>query len=164
MDVEPMKGGEQARSWCFTAWTEEEAQKIAHEDGVKAICIGKEICPTTGKEHYQGYIRFATNKRFSWWKREYPTVHVERRRGAEHEAAAYCRKENQVMIDRGCQLPTLDKDPTENALDMMEKGISLHHVYLANRKWFFHNYQKIKNILPFIHQNYAAQQLDVTYP
>lgn len=149
----PPKKDLQGRSWCVTLWSEEDAKRLNEDPSVKAIVIGKEVCPTTHKDHWQGYVRFGSNKRFSWWKREYPTAHVVLRRGTEQEAAEYCRKEGSVLCDRGCQVDVPQGDPTEVALEMIEQGAPLWQVYQANRKFFFHNYRKVKDIKEFIDSN-----------
>lgn len=154
MDQAPKKPAKdlQCRAWCITLWTMEDVNSLQKHEGIKAICIGKEICPTTGKEHYQGYIRFATNKRFSWWKKNYPTAHVEPRCGTEPEAADYCRKDREMIVDSGCQVEATGDDPCERALSMIESGSDMYSVYRDNRKWFFHNYHKLKAIREFLHQ------------
>jgi len=60
------------------------------------IC-NPEICPETGKEHYQGYIIFASAKTFSATKKIFEKenmmgIHVEQRKGTHLEAVEYCSK------------------------------------------------------------------------
>ena len=38
-------------------------------DGVKYMCFGHEICPTTGTPHLQGYVYFHNAKQFNALKR-----------------------------------------------------------------------------------------------
>lgn len=91
----------QGKSWCYTAYDYEDVLRLTENLPVEAHVCGEETCPTTGKTHWQGYIRFKTNKRLAWWKKVCPRVHVEIRKGTESAAAEYCRKENNVKIDFG---------------------------------------------------------------
>lgn len=146
------------RSWCFTAWDEEDVARMKATGGIVALVIGREVCPETGKEHYQGYVRFAQVCRFSWWKTNFPRVHAEERKGTEGQAADYCRKEGDVVVDFGCMVDS--KKPgmketaevreskgqvTEEILDMLDAGAPLHQIRKRNRVFFFHNYRKIKD-------------------
>lgn len=137
----------QGRSWCVTLWSEEDVGRLKEVPGVVALVVGRETCPTTSKVHYQSYVRFESNKRFVWWKNQFPTAHVELRRGTEPEAADYCRKDRDVLVDFGCQVASESgADTTEHVLNMLEDGAPLWQIYRAHRKFFFHNYRKITDI------------------
>lgn len=148
---------QKGRSWCFTMFSEEDVRKIRTMKDIRAIVIGREKCPTTGKEHYQGYIRFTEPKRGTWWKNQFPKVHVEYRRGSEQEAADYCRKEKDIIIDEGCQVddpPMRTKrereeskdDVTRHVIDMLEDGAPLWQVYKRHRIFYFNHAKKIKDL------------------
>ena len=42
------------RNVCFTGFNETGYE--FNEKQMKYLVVGKEICPTTGKEHWQGYV------------------------------------------------------------------------------------------------------------
>lgn len=133
----------QARAWCFTAWTEEDVERVRGSDPV-AFVVGREVCPETGKEHFQGYVRWRSPKRFAWWKTTVPTVHVEVRKGTEVEAAEYCRKDGNVLHDFGVGSGVDGSgELVDQVCDLMESGAGLHAVYSHNRRFFFHNHAKI---------------------
>jgi len=77
-------------SWCFTAYEE---LKLA-EDEIAYLVCQVEICPTTKKEHIQGYVRFKRSQRMSGAKRilGLKSVHVTPANGTEDENYAYCTK------------------------------------------------------------------------
>lgn len=52
-----------ARSFCFTDFREEEP--IFDETRMKYMIYGKEICPSTGRHHWQGYVYFKNPLTFS---------------------------------------------------------------------------------------------------
>lgn len=81
-----------ARDYCFTAW---EIPKF-DEDNVKYICWGEEICPTTGKLHYQGFVMFNRTARIpkaKVWIGASDRTHVEVRNGTRMGAREYCMKD-----------------------------------------------------------------------
>lgn len=105
-----------ARSWCFTLCNytpEQVAQLDALE--CKRLCVGAEVAPTTGTPHLQGYFRFDKPVRLAQLRKLLPGAHLERRRGTESQATAYCRKEGAVLLDKGA-----DCDSTEPALTRSE--------------------------------------------
>lgn len=137
----------QGRSWCATLWTEEDVGRLKAAAGINALVVGQEICPETKKVHYQTYVRFESNKRFAWWKNQFPTAHVELRRGSEAEAAQYCRKDGHVLVDFGCSVDSEEgSDTTEHVLNMLEDSAPLWQIYRAHRKFFFHNFRKINDL------------------
>lgn len=57
------------------------------------MCVGREVAPTTGAEHFQGFAYVATAQRFSWWRDKLKPHHVELCKGNLHDNATYCQKE-----------------------------------------------------------------------
>jgi len=56
-----------------------------------------ELCPTTNRIHYQGYIEFVGKKSWSWIQQNcegLETAHFEQRKGSQAEARRYCMKED----------------------------------------------------------------------
>lgn len=134
----------QARAWCVTLWAEEDVYRLKATAGVVAMCSGEEIAPETGRVHFQTYVRFENNKRFSWWKNQFPTAHVEVRRGSEPDAAKYCRKDGKVLVDFGCVVESVKSgDALEQVLDMMEAGAPDWQIYKEHRRFFFLQGQRI---------------------
>jgi len=81
------------RHWCATFFTEP-TNKLP--EGVRYAIYGKEICPTTNKEHWQSYIEFTKPVRMAAVKKIYgdKTVHLEARQGSRDEARSYCKKDD----------------------------------------------------------------------
>lgn len=61
------------------------------------ICWGTEICPNTGKTHYQGYMEFNQQVRLSTLKNVLPTTHFEERKGSQSDAIDYCKKDGKFV-------------------------------------------------------------------
>lgn len=60
---------------------------------IRFLAYGEEVCPTTGKEHYQAFAYAYTPMRLTGWKKLFPTAHIEPMRGSFKENEAYCSKE-----------------------------------------------------------------------
>ncbi len=52
----------------------------------------REICPTTGREHWQCYAVFPKDVRFTALQRRYPGSHIESKKGTPKQASEYCTK------------------------------------------------------------------------
>jgi len=81
------------RNVCFTGFKEEGYN--FNETQMKYLVIGKEICPSTGKEHWQGYVELKNNKTFSAIKKLFndKALHLEERKGNANQASEYCKKD-----------------------------------------------------------------------
>lgn len=81
-----------ARSYCFTSFLKEIKPKM---DECRYIVLGREVCPTTGKEHIQGYAEFYN--KITWRSAQRilgdPNCHIELRKGTREEARSYCMKD-----------------------------------------------------------------------
>lgn len=80
------------RNVCFTAWNVD----IEYDkECMKYLVIGKEVCPSTGKEHLQGYCEFAKPTDFSVVKKLLgENTHLEPRVSTAARASDYCKKDN----------------------------------------------------------------------
>jgi len=65
------------------------------------LVVGREVAPSTGTVHLQGYVRFVKSIRFSGVKKLLPRAHIEERKGAESQATAYCKKDGSILVDHG---------------------------------------------------------------
>lgn len=111
------------RNWCFTSYREE---PFVLTDRMTYIIFQKEVCPTTKKEHWQGYVEFekVTSMKMAKKELEDPQVHLEPRKGTQQQAIDYCkkkdsRKENSEPIIFG----TPKKQGARNDLDSMVEAI-----------------------------------------
>lgn len=94
-------------SWCFTSFADVPAPFWSHADDRPSsdpgysgadpteLVFQRELCPDTGREHWQGYIHFAGRisfKRVCAWFGD-PRPHLEPRRGSPSQARSYAAKE-----------------------------------------------------------------------
>jgi len=87
-----------SRNYCFTAYSKPEPTL----DQVQYLVYGEEVCPTTQKIHWQGYVEFKGPKSLTAAKKimNDNTMHFEVRRGSQDQAIAYCKKDNK-WIEHG---------------------------------------------------------------
>lgn len=144
------------RAWVFTLnnYTDDDILRLQSlEPKVKRMIVGREVAPTTGTPHLQGYIRFAEPVRFSWWKNQFPRAHVEVRhpKATDSQNAAYCSKAGQVAIDYGQDddtpreaYPRTDRQATAAAVcQMIEEGASWRDIERAYPAFTFFNHAHI---------------------
>lgn len=83
----------QSKYWCFTSYNIAMDKWIAYFTACETkYIIGEETCPTTGKQHLQGYIESATYIR-PMEKFKEKDVHWEKRKGTREQNIKYCSKE-----------------------------------------------------------------------
>lgn len=109
--------------WAFTAY---EAQwplfndMEPHKDLVAEWGWQREVCPTSGREHYQGFMRTHRQVRFSQIVKAFPGVHVEVARQWD-ALVNYCRKDDtavdgtQVHVKSDYQVWSMERLFTEMA-------------------------------------------------
>lgn len=78
--------------WQFTAYAEQWPLFEAIPPAVAEWGWQKEVCPSTQKEHYQGYLRTPSQVRFSALKKLFPGVHLEVAKNWQ-ALINYCNKE-----------------------------------------------------------------------
>nr|WAE43251.1 MAG: replication associated protein [Cressdnaviricota sp.] len=85
-----------ARGWCFTLnnYTDEEYEQLKTHGHTKCIkwIIGKEVAPTTGTKHLQGYFYHKNSRTLQCMKKINNRLHLERSKGSPEENLTYCSK------------------------------------------------------------------------
>lgn len=156
----PKEPSKLSRSWVYTLnnYTSEEIIKLESLECLRHLC-GKEV-GNNGTPHLQGYIRFKKPCRFSWWKNQFPRIHVEIRRGTEGEAVAYCQKDGDIVIDKGVTLGDREAfgNRTEEALaivDEFRNGATYGEVRERHMGFFFFNR---RHVIGFLHDESRLAQ------
>ena len=91
-------------------YSEDEYLNILNSEYFKYVIIGKEICPTTGTPHLQGYGELERQRRIKSIKKMNARMHFERRFGTQQQAIAYCKKDGnyQEKGEMNCQGERID--------------------------------------------------------
>lgn len=80
-----------SKYWCFTSY---KADAPVYSSEVSYGVCQQEVCPTTGREHWQGYVEFTQKKRLHLVQAAIgdARAHCELRKGTRGQAIAYCKK------------------------------------------------------------------------
>lgn len=92
-----------ARDWCFTSFVTDKELPF-EKDNIRYICYGRERCPTTDREHYQGFAIFVRTCRVpkaKEWIGGGSGCHLESRRGTRDQARDYTRKSGGEWFEWG---------------------------------------------------------------
>jgi len=90
----------QSRNWCFTDFEMLDLDDLFNKnsDIIRYLCWGREVCPTTLKEHFQGWVQFRNKKRLGSVKNLFANTegkqktHFESCKGTPLQNDVYCKK------------------------------------------------------------------------
>jgi len=96
------KKQDRARRYCFTSYhaLEKESYRVLETHPQFRYCVvGSEVCPTTGRQHIQGYVSFTAKVDFNTLKKLLPDdkSHIEQCKGTELDNMDYCMKEGNYL-------------------------------------------------------------------
>lgn len=85
--------GEQFTDAMLTFFKEPNIKGI--EDKVQYFICQEEICPSSGRHHWQGYVELKTKRNISGIKKIFKdqNLHIEKRRGPQEACIKYCSKQ-----------------------------------------------------------------------
>lgn len=116
-----------SRNWAITDHTLKSREfytEFHYRNNVSYLVLGKETCPTTGKEHWQGLVIFKNEKSVDTVRKALPGVHVERCRKSELANERYCKKDGD-WIEIGLAPSGQGKrNDLKKIIDMVKTGIS----------------------------------------
>lgn len=92
-----MKSSPQGKNWCFTDFNVDGLNFAAYrdlweEEVVRYLIIGNEVCPDTGRLHFQGFCVFNSNKRLTALKKINAGAHWTLCNGTASQNREYCIK------------------------------------------------------------------------
>ena len=81
--------GKKCKSWCFTSFEKTEPEFFAEK--FQYLCYSPEICPTTGKNHWQGYFYLKNDMTLSAIKKKINGKwNLRKARGTAQQNQIYC--------------------------------------------------------------------------
>lgn len=88
----------ESRRFCFTQFNIDfDYSNI----GETYLYIGLENCPTTGREHHQGYIEFANQTTVKALSKKLIGANIRICKGTAQENESYCGKNGVIVVERG---------------------------------------------------------------
>lgn len=156
------------RNWCFTInnYTMQDLIKlrtlVETTEWLRYIIFGKEIAPTTGTKHLQGYCELGKQFTMGQLKKHFhKTAHYEKRRGTQQEAITYCKKEGDF---EEFGTPKKDKQACgesrwNNILQDVKDGLTYEQLLDKHPGSCARYLQGVKNIMNTVHNGNARRAL-----
>ena len=125
---------QQYRHVCFTSFEDDEPKWDSNK--CSYLVYGREICPDTGKRHYQGYCEFTKRVTLKSIQQLFPRAHIERRNGSVDQAISYCKKDG-IFKEFGSRSNQGARTDLREISNSIATGtMSLHDVALAAPQLF----------------------------
>lgn len=94
---------EKSHRWCFTCWDFNSVMwfKANKLHLTRMMIVGQEICPTTQKLHFQGYVEFVKSYNLSSVKRIWADLetHWEISIKDAQACITYCSKDGHLVVN-----------------------------------------------------------------
>lgn len=120
------------RPWCFTInnWTDddwERLQQLPVKYAIKYLIYGKEICPTTGTPHLQGYVAFESPILFSSVRKKLPRARLIPAKGEAKANRVYCSKSND-FVEYGDMPQQGKRNDIDTIRDLIKEGAGMEQI------------------------------------
>lgn len=73
------------------------------------IIVGEEVCPTTGRKHFQWFFHFKNPRSMEKYRKAVAPRHIEICRGSPQSNIEYCSKDGNVVFEEGDRLKMGDR-------------------------------------------------------
>jgi len=142
-----MSAPKQLSNVCFTSY----GREPAYDDRwMTYLVYQREKCPTTGREHWQGYMELKKLTNFNTVKSHFgDDAHLEPRKGTQDQAVDYCKKkESQVSPPK--EFGTLKKQGKRNDLialgEMARQGKRQREAYETMPAVYMRNFKAFDRV------------------
>lgn len=99
--MEQIRMSKKFRGFSFTDFEMDDSFYQSKDIDWRYLVIGSEICPSSARAHWQGYIYFKNPRSFESVRKLFAPRHIEASLGSPEENRAYCLKENKPVIEDG---------------------------------------------------------------
>lgn len=117
-----------SRRWCFTDFAVVEVDDFPN---CTYLVVGKEVCPNTGKDHWQGYVEFANARTLGGVKKMLPFAHWEPAKGSAADNLKYCSKENDMVVLYGFPSQQGERTDLGKVRDMVQAGDGMRQIAMV---------------------------------
>lgn len=147
-----------ARAWVFTVFAFHANHLLTlralgrGEDPIYSV-VGREICPTTGRRHLQGYIRFARVVALSGVRRilgpSFANVHFEVARGSPQQNISYCTKDgdSEAHGDPPAQGSRNDLTAIQGEIEAGLSELGIASQYFSRWIVYRHSFERFRELL-----------------
>lgn len=111
---------QRARGWCFTSFDLDAPQ---YPPCAQYLCYQHEMCPSSGRPHWQSFIYFTNPKTFSGVQKLFPKAHIEPSRGTPEQCRTYCSKSDSSIPDTFREYGTLPQQGSRTDLHSVIEAI-----------------------------------------
>lgn len=117
------------RNWCFTDFSLSKDYVECLSPNITFLIYGKEKCPTTKKEHHQGYLELKEAMTLSAIKKKLKndTIHLEVAKGSAEQNIKYCEKDGEVFV-WGTPKQQGKRTDLEVARELIDEGKKNHEI------------------------------------
>lgn len=114
-----------SRSWCFTINnpTDDDVSKVKAVQ-CRYIVAGNEV-GASGTPHIQGLVVYETQRYLAGVSKDFPRAHLEQTRGTFEQASQYCKKDADILIEKGTPPRQGARTDILKVKDHIEKGDSI---------------------------------------
>lgn len=152
--VETSDKGRRYRAWVFTInnWTQEDLERCRLlKDTCRYTIFGREVAPTTGTRHIQGYAYFTNALTMSALSKKLPRARLEQAKGNPGENREYCSKEGDFeeygdIPEQGKRTDILEVKTVLDTTGSMLAAYESHFNATARMHSGFEKYLKLKGM------------------
>jgi len=122
-----------SRGWCFTLnnYTDAEINILKNINSVYII-FGKELAPTTGTPHLQGYVYLPNQRTKKSLIKEVPRASWQKAHGTGHANFEYCSKEDAEFYEHGVRPRQGERSDIAEIKNKLDDGHTLFDIILSN--------------------------------
>jgi hypothetical protein len=145
----------EVKNWCFTEFDMKSYDSLQEilKDKCRYFIYQAEVCPTTGKEHIQGYIQALRSRKIGWLKKNISSkAHFEPAKGSVEDNIKYCSKEprSRPVITWGTAKSQGQRTDLEIVAEMVKKKTPLKAIVEEHTKTFIKFHRGIERAISIL--------------
>lgn len=147
------------RRWVFTlnnpeGEINEFIESLTSNVAVRYIVIGKEVAPTTGTVHWQGFVEFENAATFKQVQQRIERAHIEPAKGSNSQNRDYCTKGNDFVEYGKLFTRVQGSEQATEVVKLISSGMSPAEIaieYQALSAYIVNHYRALRDIYNDLH-------------
>lgn len=155
-------------TWTLNQPTSAETSKLESlietlDENIKYLCYGREVAPTTGCVHYQGYATFTSKKSMRQVKRLLGSnrLHLEKSKGTGAQNREYCSKDGDFK-EAGLIQNQGQRNDLEQVRTLVKDGASQLEIADAHFGTWLRYHKSIEMYRKLVHQDVLVPRFELT--